>query len=173
MYNETFFFRERTKTEKEWLNQFQLLCHILNMPNQFYIHVEGVRDDCWCLSEVSWVWSRVTYWVGEPKSYSAVTDLVCLLSQYKVQWRQNVSSCTWGAWQGWQRIYAGCLWQVTLQDRHVSQSRKGQIAPSSKVAKRHFRFSRGTSQGGRLSGCPSGPGPRRDGGNGDNSYLTN
>ena len=67
LYNETFFFRERTKTEKEWLNQFQLLCHILNMPNQFYIHVEGVRDDCWCLSEVSWVWSRVTYWVGEPK----------------------------------------------------------------------------------------------------------
>ena len=108
------------------------------MPNQFYIHVEGVRDDCWCLSEVSWVWSRVTYWVGEPESYSAVTDRVWLLSQYEVKWRQNVSSCTWGAWPGWQRIYAKCLWRVILQDRRVSQSRKGQIAPSSKVAKTGF-----------------------------------
>ena len=131
------------------------------MPNQFYIHVEGVRDDCWCLSEVSWVWSRVIYWVGEPESYSAVTDRVWLLSQYEVKWRQNVSSCTWGAWPGWQRIYAKCLWRVIHQDRRVSQSRKGQIAPSSKVAKRHFRFSRGISQGGRLSGCPSDPGPEK------------
>ena len=33
------------KTEKEMFTKSQL-CHILDMPNQFYIHVEGVRDDC-------------------------------------------------------------------------------------------------------------------------------